>query len=179
MARRLGPSIFCALLLAGSAGGGAAQRLDELRATAVWPVSWSAERLRPTSLQAGPLQPPGAPQARERLPVYDDAGEVIPYELIQARLDSSGAGGAILGGLLMTAAGALAGALLTAYDCNEERAGYYYECSPRENAMRSALTGGLAATGAVVGVWWGWNSDKTTWDEALREIREERARGSR
>jgi hypothetical protein len=112
-----------------------------------------------------------------RLPVYDDAGVVIEFALIESLVDESGLKGALWAGLGMSLAGALIGVGLTAYDCNQPEGGSYIRCSPREDGMKSAVPAGLALTFGMLGVWLGWNSDVTTFQEAVDEIRAARRYG--
>jgi len=153
-----------ALLALTAAQTNAQYRVAELPA-ARWPTAPAP------ALQ---LEPQGIP-----LPVYDDDGEVIPYDLIASMVDTSGLSGAIWAGLGFAAVGSLIGALITDYDCPYTSGGYRYDCSPREDAMRSVLPGSLALAFGMTGVWLGWSADVTTWDEALEEIRDARRRGVR
>jgi len=162
-----------------------------------WPASWSAPaRVIPgevrtaqpissaQSVPAAPVISPARSMSTDgsqvaRLPVYDALGQVITLEEIQVRVDMSGLRGAFWTGLGLSSLGSLLGAALVSYDCNETVGGYYYPCSPREDAMRGAvpLTGFLL--GAAVGAWIGWEADRTPWHEALEEIREMRRTGVR
>lgn len=198
--RRVGWAVCVLVAMATSLWGtpesAAAQGRVGTSRDSFWPASWSAP---PPSIDIGPpsrqrtvpVQPSLArttPSAHRvlsdgsqvaRLPVYDALGQVIPLEEIQVRVDMSGLRGAFWAGLALSSLGTLLGAVLVDYDCNETRGGYHYPCSPREDAMQGAvpLTGFLL--GATLGVWIGWEADRTTWQEALTEIREIRRTGVR
>lgn len=124
---------------------------------------------------------PAVSQVAQRLPVLDDAGRPITTEEIEARIDPGGGAGAVLGGLLgwAIAAPVLHLIVKNSQDCNEEREGFHIICSPREDAMRSAVTWGGAALVATLAAWIGWEADKTDWHEAVRQIREDRRRVGR
>lgn len=108
------------------------------------------------------------------LPVYDDAGNVIRLSEIQAEVDASGLAGAFWGSLLGVAVGSGLGSLLAPGQCEEVRGGYRYYCSPREEALNSALPGAFAILFGTLGGWIGWESDRVTFHEALEGIRERR-----
>lgn len=110
-----------------------------------------------------------------RLPVYDDAGEIIPFQEIEARVDPSGSTGAWWGALVGSSVGSGIGALLGR--CGGEEGGYRYYCSPRDEALRNRLPVGLGITFAILGAWIGYSTDRTTFDEALSQIRYERRVG--
>lgn len=107
-----------------------------------------------------------------RLPVYDDDGELIPYREIQELVDPSGSTGAFWGVLLGASVGGGLGALLTR--CGGVRGGYRYYCSPQEESLRSRVPVGLAITIGLIGAWAGYETDRTTFDEAVAEIRRRR-----
>lgn len=153
------------------AGDAAAQWL----APAPEPVpTWSIPvLLRTSGLTPTPVDlRSGAPGQEARRPVYDDEGEVIPYDEIFARVDPSGARGAAWGAILGGLAGMAIGAAIG--QCGGVRGGYRYYCSPREEALQAGLPLGLGLTMGFAFGWVGWNADQTTFDEALAEIRRER-----
>lgn len=129
-----------------------------------WPASWTPPLPVPVTSELALA----APQER-RLPVYDDAGEPIPFSEIEARIDPSGRKGAFWAGLIGVAIGVAIGEAIGS--CGEQRGGYQYYCSPREESLRDILPAGLGITLGLAGAWAGWEADLTTWDEALREIR--------
>lgn len=121
---------------------------------------------------------PAVPQVAQRLPVLDDAGRPISMEEIEARIDPGGGAGAFWGGLLglAIATPVLHLIMTNSQDCDESRQGLYIICSPREDAMRSAVTWGGAGLVTTLAAWFGWEADKTDWHEAVRQIREDRRR---
>lgn len=135
-----------------------------------WPASWTPPLPVPVTseLALAALQ-------ERRLPVLDDAGEPIPFSEIEARIDHSGMKGAFWAGLIGLAAGVAIGEAIGS--CGEQRGGYQYHCSPREEALRDILPAGLGVTLGLAGAWIGWEADVTTWQEALREVRLRRRAG--
>jgi hypothetical protein len=114
-----------------------------------------------------------------RLPVYDDDGEPIPFDLIQERVDPSGLGGAFGGGLAGGVAGLIVGLIhQSLLNCDGSDLDDSEPCSPREHAMRDRLNVLLPVTFGTIGAWLGRNRDITTWQEAVAEIREERRLGA-
>lgn len=145
-------------------------------------AQWLAERvpIQPSVLPLGPTLSPAAsdlvPLFQERrLPVYDDAGELISYDEIQALVDPSGSKGATWGFLLGGLAGIAIGAAVG--KCGGVRGGYRYYCSPREDSLRSILPVGLGFTFGFAMGWVWWNVDRTTFDEAADQIRQQRRIG--
>ena len=164
------PLIFCFLGFFGVGtlppGAEAQARGNEAEVKA-WPASWSATEAVPAR-----------PLAQERrLPVYDDSGEIIPFVLIQARVDRSGARGAFWGAFLGSAVGGAVGAAIAPLDCDRVAGRLRYYCSPREEALNGALPGGLAILFGMLGAWAGWEIDVTTFDEAVAAIRLRRRLG--
>lgn len=143
-----------------------------------WPTS-----PRHPGITGGSVDSPSGPAAsigisslhQERpLPVYDDDGNVIRLSEIQAEVDASGAAGAFWGILVGVSVGSALGSLVAPGQCEEVRGGYRYYCSPREEALNSALPGAFAILLGTLGGWIGWESDRVTFDEALERIREGR-----
>ncbi len=116
-----------------------------------------------------------SPDQDARLPVYDDAGELIPFSEIEARVDPSGLRGGFWAGLVGFTAGVLIGEAIGS--CGGRRGDFQHYCSPQEEALRDALPAGLGITLGLTGAWIGWEVDVTTWDEALREVRQQRRAG--
>jgi len=143
----------------------AAQAAPGATARDAWPASWTPPPTLPTQQEAA------------RLPVLDDAGVVIPYGEIVARVDPSGARGAFIGGAIGVVVGAALGGLIAPNDCNKRVGNFHVYCSPREEALKAAIPGGLGIVLGVLGVWAGWESDRTTFDEAVEQIRAERRTG--
>ena len=141
-----------------------AQSTLAARDTTSWPAP-ASPRIEPETFGAQQVQ---------RLPVYDDAGEVIPFEAIQARVDPSGLGGALALGGLGGLVGLVLGAALATTDCDVVRYGFYIHCSPREDALNARLPPALGLLFTGLGMWLGWESDETSFDEALVSIRRER-----
>lgn len=139
-------------------------------------VPWGFEpRVLPVSPVTPALAPPLGvlPVAQERrLPVYDDDGEVIPYEEIMALVDPSGSKGGTWGFILGAATGLIVGGLIG--QCGGVRGGYRYYCSPREESLQTILPLGLGVTFGMGVGWAGWSEDRTTFDEAVAEIRRQR-----
>lgn len=108
------------------------------------------------------------------LPIYDDGGNVIRLSEIREEVDPSGSTGAVWGVLVGVAVGSGLGGLLAPGLCEEVRGGYRYYCSPREEALNTALPGAFAMFFGTLGGWVGWEVDRTTFDEALERIRERR-----
>ncbi|MCA9736031.1 MAG: hypothetical protein R3E98_00335 [Gemmatimonadota bacterium] len=113
------------------------------------------------------------PQEVDRLPVYDDAGVVIPYAEISERV-SNRSGAAWVLGMVLGALGGAVGVGLTRYDCVEDDVYASNRCSPRESAMRVAVPVGLSTVGIVLGIVAGVEYERVTWREALEQIRRER-----
>ncbi len=116
-----------------------------------------------------------------RLPVLDDDGRVIPRSEIEGRVKRSGTAGMILGGLGGLAIGTLVGfiaASVVACAREEGRSGLYDNCSPQEDALRGAWIFGSVTAGVIAFGHLGWQADRTTWWEAVTEIRQERRGGT-
>ncbi len=146
-----------------SASTGALPSASTLSATATWPLTLAA----PADL---------LPVGQEwRLPVYDDAGEIIPYHEIAALVDPSGYKGGTWGFIGGAVAGLAIGAIIGR--CGGIRNGFQYYCSPRDESLRTILPVGLGFTFGMALGWAGWNSDRTTFDEAVAEIRRQRRLG--
>lgn len=110
-----------------------------------------------------------------RLPVYDDAGQIIRFQEIAARVDESGDRGAFWGGLVGAVVGSGLGALVS--QCGGIRDGFEYFCSPRDEALRDRLPMALGVTIGLLGVLIGSDVDRTTFDEAISQIRYQRRVG--
>lgn len=111
---------------------------------------------------------PAACQEAEPLPVLDDFGVPITLEEIEARM-RSGAGAAVLGGLLGGGLGLALGAVIAFDQC-----GLWERCSPREEAIGGvAILAGLA-WGAALGSMGARGAREVDRWEALELIRAER-----
>lgn len=142
-------------------------------------VTWGSEPpSRPVSTVVPALAVPMDvfPVAQEwRLPVYDDDGEVIPYEEILALVDPSGSRGATWGFILGAVSGLVIGGIIG--QCGGVRGGFRYYCSPREESLQTGLPLGLGFTFGMGFGWAGWAGDRTTFDEAVEKIRLQRRLG--
>lgn len=135
-------------------------------------------RLPPPSTPELTVPATGMAQA-QRLPVYDDAGGLISFEAIQARVDRSGLKGAFWGGLAGSLGGVVLGVALSTPDCPRQEGGFNIHCSPREEALQGAVPGGLSLVGMMALAWLGWSADVTTWQDAVTDIRRERGGAAR
>lgn len=160
---RLSTFLTVSLFLAMLPYDGLAQR--PVAADILWPDSWSLDDARSRI------------QSRERIPVYDDAGEIIPFAEIQARVDESGLSGAFWGGLLGFLVGAAIGEAASP-DCPYVQGNVRHFCSPRQEALQERLPTGLGLALGALMVWAGWNVDRTTFEEAIEGIRRERRLGT-
>jgi hypothetical protein len=122
-----------------------------------------------------PFSPPvqASPQEGGLLPVYDEFGQRIYRFEIEAETDR-GLGGLGIGALLGSGIGAgiFSIAFHTLMACGRDSRGDL--CSPQEEAMRSRVPLWGAIFGAVALGYVGFRSDRQTWDEALKIIRERR-----
>ena len=137
---------------------------------------WSTLAATAADLRMQPAA--GLPQAA-RLPVYDDAGALIPYGAVAELVDPSGLGGAFWGAVAFAVAGLVISEGVSPSDCDRRSGGYQYFCSPRQESLRSNLPWALALSFGSLGAWFGYNADRTTWDEALEHIRAQRRAGTR
>lgn len=129
-----------------------------------WPAPPALPALSPVGRRLLPQE--------ARLPIVDDAGDPIAFDLILSRVDASGSKGGAWGFVLGAVGGLAFGAAIG--KCGGVRGGYRYYCSPREEALQTALPVGLGFTLGFAFGWIGWNADRTTFDEALADIRQER-----
>ena len=138
-------------------------------ATSRWPVAEPAPSFDPWAVG---FKPAGAAGQQEMpLPVYDDSGNPISIEAIEARMRGGGTGaaaGGFLGGLVGGGLGVLLGLAI----CPIEYLGP--GCSPRDEAYRTVAILSGFAWGIAGGILAGHEIEEIDRWEALEQIRAER-----